>query len=184
MNSVLYPTSVYRPLTARSPLSPTGGDKTAFFGVSLDNGPSIATLRPTRRRNFSSWVLKSVGSRDKRLLCCKSQLTSDLAPAVSAVYGTLLLTGGLFAYTKSGSKGSLFGGLTGGSLMAIVYVLSQSPETKQIGYALGFGSSLLFASIFGIRLAATRKIVPSGLLLAISTGALAVFVLANMEGTV
>ncbi|XP_019198502.1 PREDICTED: uncharacterized protein LOC109192357 [Ipomoea nil] len=51
-------------------------------------------------------------------LRCNCQLTTtDLAPLTSAVYGTLLFGGGLFAYTRSGSKGSLLGGLTGAGLM-------------------------------------------------------------------
>ncbi|CAI9274659.1 unnamed protein product [Lactuca saligna] len=105
---------------------------------------------------------------------CKSQLVQDFAPAASAGYAILLLGGGLFAYTKSGSKGSLFGGLTGATLMSVAYYLMQSSETKEIGDALAFGSSLLFASIFGIRLAATRKAIPAGLLLGLSVTIMAV----------
>ncbi|KAJ6293339.1 hypothetical protein OIU78_025344 [Salix suchowensis] len=47
------------------------------------------------------------------------------------------------------------------------YFLIQAPETKAIGDSLGFGSSFLFSSAFkpGIRLAATQKLIPSGLLL-------------------
>ncbi|XP_076898714.1 uncharacterized protein LOC143552351, partial [Bidens hawaiensis] len=49
---------------------------------------------------------------------CKCQLAQDFAPVASAGYALLLLGGGVFAYNKSGSKGSLFGGLTGAALMA------------------------------------------------------------------
>ncbi|XP_057511933.1 uncharacterized protein LOC130794047 isoform X2 [Actinidia eriantha] len=51
---------------------------------------------------------------------CSSQPVLDLAPATSAAYGLLLIGGGLFAYTRSGSKGSLLGGFSGGSLMLAV----------------------------------------------------------------
>ncbi|KAJ6823830.1 protein FATTY ACID EXPORT 4, chloroplastic [Iris pallida] len=112
---------------------------------------------------------------------CNAQLLADIAPAASAAYGTLLLGGGLFAYGRSGSKGSILGGLSGAALMAAAYYLMQSPETKQVGDALGFGSAFLFSSVFGIRLAATRKFIPSGLLLAISIGALSVFISAYMQ---
>ncbi|KAI5066415.1 hypothetical protein GOP47_0019039 [Adiantum capillus-veneris] len=49
---------------------------------------------------------------------------SELTPTVAAVYGSLLLGGGLFAYTRSSSKGSLLGGLSGGALMGLVRILS------------------------------------------------------------
>ncbi|KHG07320.1 Uncharacterized protein F383_34127 [Gossypium arboreum] len=114
------------------------------------------------------------------LFCCKSQL-QDFAPLTSAAYGTLLFSGGLFAFTKSGSKGSLFGGLTGAALMASAYYLMQSTETKAIGDALGFGAAFLFSCVFGIRLAATRKPIPAGPLLGLSICALVVFTSAYLQ---
>ncbi|XAR54333.1 hypothetical protein NMG60_11029411 [Bertholletia excelsa] len=134
-----------------------------------------------RGRGGCLWSGKSKSNSSR--FCCNSQL-AELAPAASAVYGVLLLGGGLFAYTRSGSKGSLFGGLTGGSLMAAAYYFMQASETKEIGDALAFGSTLLFACVFGIRLAATRKITPSGLLLGLSICALAVFVSAYLQDRV
>ncbi|OWM72259.1 protein FATTY ACID EXPORT 4, chloroplastic [Punica granatum] len=113
----------------------------------------------------------------------RSQL-ADFAPPASAVYGTLLLSGGLFAYLRSGSKGSLAGGLTGAALMAAAYYLMQSPEMKAAGDALGFGSAILFCSVFGIRLVATRKLTPAGPLLGLSLAVLAVFVSAYFQDTV
>ncbi|XVF10230.1 hypothetical protein REPUB_Repub07fG0164900 [Reevesia pubescens] len=119
-------------------------------------------------------------SRSRRRLCCKSQL-ADFAPVTSAAYGILLFSGGLFAFTKSGSKGSLFGGLTGAALMTSAYFLMQASETKAIGDALGFGSAFLFSSVFGIRLAATRKPIPAGPLLGLSICALLVFTSAYLQ---
>ncbi|KAL8200950.1 hypothetical protein R6Q57_012289 [Mikania cordata] len=101
---------------------------------------------------------------------CKCQFVQNFAPVASAGYAVLLLGGGLFAYNKSGSKGSLFGGLTGATLMSVAYYLMQTSETKEIGDSIAFGASLLFSSIFGIRFAATRKVIPAGLLLVISIG--------------
>ncbi|XP_072956877.1 protein FATTY ACID EXPORT 4, chloroplastic [Typha angustifolia] len=121
------------------------------------------------------------GRSPKIGLRCNAQLLADLAPAASAAYGTVLLGGGLFAYVRSGSKGSIYGGLSGSALMAVAFYLMQSPETKEVGDAVGFGSALLFASVFGIRLYNTRKLVPSGLLLALSLGALAVFYSAYVQ---
>ncbi|XP_010246595.1 PREDICTED: uncharacterized protein LOC104589855 isoform X2 [Nelumbo nucifera] len=78
---------------------------------------------------------------------CKAEL-AELAPATSVAYGALLLGGGLFAYARSRSKGSLYGGLSGAALMAVAYYLIQVPATKDLGYALGFGSAFLFTSVF------------------------------------
>ncbi|KAG6528188.1 hypothetical protein ZIOFF_010338 [Zingiber officinale] len=124
---------------------------------------------------------KSHGGKRKSGLVCRAQLLGDLAPVTSAAYGTLLLGGGIFAYARSGSKGSILGGISGASLMTIAYYLMQSPETEEIGTAIGFASAFLFSSVFGIRLAATRKFIPSGLLLSLSVGALAVFLSAYMQ---
>uniref|UniRef100_A0A7N2KUJ0 Uncharacterized protein n=1 Tax=Quercus lobata TaxID=97700 RepID=A0A7N2KUJ0_QUELO len=123
---------------------------------------------------------KSKASSSRILFRCNSQL-ADLAPATSAAYGLLLLGGGLFAYTKSRSKGSLFGGTTGAALMASPYFLMQVPDTKAIGDAVGFGSSFLFSSVFAIRLAATRKFTPAGPLLGLSICALAIFISAYLH---
>ncbi|XP_077248250.1 transmembrane proteins 14C [Tasmannia lanceolata] len=114
---------------------------------------------------------------------CNAQL-AELAPATSAVYGTLLLGGGLYAFTRSGSNGSLLGGVSGAVLMATAYFLMQVPETKNAGDALGFGSAFIFCSVFGIRLAATRKLIPSGPLLGLSLGALAVFISAYLQDSI
>ncbi|KAM0949838.1 putative TMEM14 family protein [Dioscorea sansibarensis] len=127
-------------------------------------------LPPFSASRSSNRLLKKAPS-----LHCRAQLLSDLAPATSAAYGALLLGGGVFAYVRSGSKGSVIGGLSGAALMGTAYYLMQSPETKVIGDALGFGSAFLFSAVFGIRLAATRKLIPSGLLLAFSLGSLGVF---------
>eukprot|EP00252_Welwitschia_mirabilis_P000788 TRINITY_DN10759_c0_g1_i1.p1 TRINITY_DN10759_c0_g1~~TRINITY_DN10759_c0_g1_i1.p1 ORF type:complete len:176 (-),score=20.11 TRINITY_DN10759_c0_g1_i1:244-771(-) len=113
---------------------------------------------------------------------CKASVASDVAPATAAIYGTLLLGGGLFAYVRTGSKGSLGGGITGAALLALAYYLMKTSEKKLVAYALGFGAAFLFSSVFGIRLAATRKPFPSGLLLVISIAALGVFATAYFRG--
>uniref|UniRef100_A0A453T5G7 Uncharacterized protein n=2 Tax=Aegilops tauschii TaxID=37682 RepID=A0A453T5G7_AEGTS len=60
----------------------------------------------------------------------------------------------------------------------------QFSETKALGDAVGFGSAFLFASVFGTRLYNTRKLVPSGLLSALSLGALGVFYAAYLQDKV
>lgn len=127
-------------------------------------------------------VARAGGRRRRAVLRCAA--VSELTPAVSAAYGALLVGGGAFAYARSGSKGSIYGGLSGSALMGIAYYLMQSPETKALGDAVGFGSAFLFASVFGIRLYNTRKLVPSGLLLVLSLGALGVFFSAYLQDKV
>ncbi|KAH8518193.1 hypothetical protein H0E87_000138 [Populus deltoides] len=79
---------------------------------------SFSCLRNRRRSNS----IATSFSRG-RSLGCKCQL-ADIAPVTSAVYGVILLGGGLFAFSKSGSKGSLFGGLTGAAVMGTESALS------------------------------------------------------------
>ncbi|CAG7863919.1 hypothetical protein BRARA_I02603 [Brassica rapa] len=149
--------------------------------------PSVVSVRNTKLpgrsvsdcgRNWSG--LPKSKSRRGNGLCCKAEL-SELAPAVSAGYGVLLLGGGLFAYSKSGSKGSLFGGLTGSVLMASAYFLTKSPETRVLGDTIGLGAAFLFSSVFGFRLASSRKPVPAGPLLLLSIAMLSFFVMAYMH---
>ncbi|KAI3439751.1 uncharacterized protein J3R85_004400 [Psidium guajava] len=65
----------------------------------------------------SGLKLSELPSHERRCFRCEAQL-GDLAPVTSAIYGSLLLGGGLFAFSRSGSKGSLAGGCTGAVLMA------------------------------------------------------------------
>ncbi|KAJ0431288.1 putative TMEM14 family protein [Helianthus annuus] len=154
--------------TAVRTVSPTAGFKSTFVGSS--NVRQKLRKLPSLRLNTSH--------------VCKCQLVQDFAPIASAGYAVLLLGGGVFAYNKSGSKGSLFGGLTGATLMSVAYYLMQASDTKELGDALAFGASLLFAFVFGIRFAATRKVVPAGLLLVISIGLTALTLSAYLQDKV
>ncbi|CAL9086555.1 unnamed protein product [Musa textilis] len=165
------------PLLFHSSPSPSALNRPACLRISsLPGAHSIKKSNGAKRYGC--------GKIPSPTLRCSAQLLGDLAPATSAAYGTLLLGGGLFAYVKSRSKGSILGGLSGASLMAVAYYLMQSPETKELGIAIGFGSAFLFSSVFGIRLAATRKFMPSGLLLSLSVGVLVVFLSAYMQAKV
>ncbi|KAJ8768442.1 hypothetical protein K2173_021595 [Erythroxylum novogranatense] len=144
---------------------------------SFNKVSATSALRIVKVSNFKFDV------PSRRSHSCKSKL-ADLATATSAAYGVILLSGGLFAFNRSGSKGSLGGGLTGAAVLATAYFLMQSQETKAIGDALGFGSAFLFSAVFGIRLAATKKFVPAGPLLLLSVGALAVFTAAYLQDSI
>ncbi|KAH8494684.1 hypothetical protein H0E87_021181 [Populus deltoides] len=82
-----------------------------IISSTLPGFSTFSCLRNGRRSNSSATCISK-----RRRLGCKCQL-ADLAPVTSAAYGVILLGGGLFAFGKSGSKGSLFGGLTGAALM-------------------------------------------------------------------
>ncbi|KAI8569964.1 hypothetical protein RHMOL_Rhmol02G0318700 [Rhododendron molle] len=158
-------------------VSSTNGRGMFSSGVSSAiNASASPRFRGRRCRLLFNGKFQPITTRFR----CNSQLVADIAPATAAAYGALLTSGGLFAYKRSGSKGSLIGGLTGGSLMAAAYFLMQATDTKGIGEALAFGSTLLFALVFGIRLAATRKITPAGPLLGLSICALVVFISAYL----
>lgn len=141
--------------------------------------PAEAKLHRLATGKAKTLYLRRKRSRSV-LFRCNSRL-AEFAPAASAAYGALLLGGGLFAYNRSGSKGSLVGGIAGATLMTAAYFLMQVPSSKDVGDALGFGSAFLFTSIFGIRLAATRKVIPAGPLLGVSIGALAIFTSAYLQ---
>ncbi|KAF6987668.1 hypothetical protein CFC21_005291 [Triticum aestivum] len=68
--------------------------------------------------------------------------------------------------------------------MRMTYYLMQFSGMKALGDAIGFGSGFLFASVFGIRLYNTRKLVPSDLFSALSLGALGVFYDAYLQDKV
>lgn len=146
----------------------------------LSSLPSLVPALKSKRKLNSKYEPNKKGWASLSLRC-NAQLLADFAPAASVAYGTLLLGGGAFAYSRSGSKGSIIGGLSGALLMAAAFYLMQSPDTKLAGDAIGFGSAFLFSSVFGIRLAATRKAFPSGLLLLLSIAALSVFYSAYMQ---
>lgn len=109
---------------------------------------------------------------------------SDLAITAAAVYGGLLLGGGFYAYFKTSSTGSLLGGVSGSLLMVLVFYLLLNPDSKDSGEAIGFGTALLFAAVFGIRLVATKKFIPAGPLLLLSMVTSAVFVGAYLQDRV
>eukprot|EP00249_Psilotum_nudum_P005569 c19016_g1_i1 orf=91-621(+) len=125
-----------------------------------------------------------VAMRRRSLVVHSVAAFSELAPTTAAVYGTLLLGGGMLAYARTASKGSLFGGLTGGVLLGLVYFLLSSSETKDLGDAIGFGTAVLFVAVFGIRLAASRKVFPAAPLLILSVIACTVFMGAYLQNRV
>lgn len=109
--------------------------------------PKTSRFRPSPSLSSQPNSKNRTGSPSLR---CDAQFLADVAPIASAAYGTLLLGGGLFACNnfsyvsffifllvflfefywgvlvsvsvdaRSGSKGSILGGLSGAALMAAV----------------------------------------------------------------
>ena len=86
------------------------------------------------------------------------------------IYIALLLVGGLIGFLKAGSKVSL---VTSAAFAALL-VLTTVPGLFQPGFARGLTNVLMavLLVVFAIRLAKTKKFMPSGLMLAITVAAL------------
>jgi uncharacterized membrane protein (UPF0136 family) len=82
------------------------------------------------------------------------------------LYALLLAGGGVMGYVKAQSRPSLIAGLASGLAALACLILSTSRPT--LAAILGIVLAALMFVVFGIRLARTRKFMPSGLLLAVS----------------
>ena len=92
---------------------------------------------------------------------------------VLLAYAILMLGGGLMGY-RAGSRPSLVAGLASGVLLLAAWQLSRT--WYEVGLGLGALLALALSVVFGMRLAKTRKLMPSGMLLAVSLIALAVLI--------
>jgi uncharacterized membrane protein (UPF0136 family) len=96
---------------------------------------------------------------------------SHFANTVLWVYIVLLLIGGLIGFLKAGSKVSLISS----SVFAALLVLTAVPNIFQPRFALGLSDIIMavILVVFALRLAKTKKFMPSGLLLFLTILALA-----------
>ena len=86
------------------------------------------------------------------------------------VLAVLVCGGGVMGFLKAQSKASLLAGIISGALLITCYSISnRNPET---GFLLGKIVCALLLVVFGIRLAKTKKFMPSGLMLALSAAEL------------
>lgn len=95
----------------------------------------------------------------------------DFATKVLWVYIILLLVGGLIGFFKAKSKMSLITS----AVFAAILVLTAVPNVFQPAFARGLTNVILalLLVVFAIRLAKTRKFMPSGLMLVVTMVALA-----------
>jgi uncharacterized membrane protein (UPF0136 family) len=83
------------------------------------------------------------------------------------VYGILILGGGVFGFLKAKSKASLIAGLISGALMITAY--SVSNRNVRQGFLFGAIICSVLSAVFLMRLAKTKKFMPSGMLLILTT---------------
>ena len=86
------------------------------------------------------------------------------------IYIVLLLAGGLIGFFKAGSKVSLVSSAASAALLILctVGIFTASVATALINIVMA-----LLIVVFAIRLAKTRKFMPSGLMLVVTVAALA-----------
>lgn len=95
----------------------------------------------------------------------------NFANTVLWVYIVLLLSGGLIGFFKARSRASLISS----AVFAAVLVLTAVPGVFQPAFARGLANVLMAALlvVFALRLAKTRKFMPSGLMLILTIVVLA-----------
>jgi len=95
------------------------------------------------------------------------------------VYAIVIGLGGLIGYFTAKSKPSLIAGGTSGGLLLVAFALSWWDRT--VGLWTGTGVAALLVLVFAIRLAKTRKVIPSGILLGVSLWAAIWFALQALD---
>jgi len=103
----------------------------------------------------------------------------SLGPTVLLVYGAVMLFGGVMGY-RAGSRASLIAGTASGVLLLGSWLLTRS--SPEAGLWCGAAISLLLCGVTGMRLAKTRKFMPSGLLLGLSVISLILLVYSVTSG--
>lgn len=88
-------------------------------------------------------------------------------PLYFYVFGALTIAGGVLGFVKAKSKASLIAGGVSGALLLIAGWLMQTQGRP--GVLLGLVVSLLLALRFGRAFAATKKIMPAGLMAVLGT---------------
>jgi uncharacterized membrane protein (UPF0136 family) len=91
---------------------------------------------------------------------------SALAVGVLLGYGVILIAGGFAGWRLSGSRISLTASLASAALLAIAYRLALFHLLA--GYLLAVLVSLGLAIMFGRRFRRTKKVMPAGMMLAVS----------------
>ncbi len=97
---------------------------------------------------------------------------STLAVGVILAYGAILIAGGFVGWKFSGSRISLTAGLASAALLALAYRVALFHLLA--GYLFAFLVSVGLVAMFGMRFRKTRKVMPAGMMLAVSAIALVI----------
>jgi uncharacterized membrane protein (UPF0136 family) len=104
-----------------------------------------------------------------------------LGQAALLVYALLLGVGGVLGFTKAGSKISLMAGLASAALVLVAFGVALAGDSPEDGFLVGLGVAVLMAIVFLARYLKTRKVMPAGMLLAVSA-VMAVLLLVLVAG--
>lgn len=112
-------------------------------------------------------------ARSLRLCTCVAVLSlCSMSPPVilNIAVGTLVAVGGAAGYIKTRSLPSLIAGLGFGALYgASTYLIHDGQP--QLGYDVGAATSIVLATVMGMRLARTKKMMPAGFITALAAAA-------------
>ncbi len=97
------------------------------------------------------------------------------------VFALLMETGGMIGFFVKRSKPSLIAGAASGGLLIVAFVVTFF--NLAVGLWIGAVVSLLLCLVFCIRLAKTRKFMPSGMLLLLSVVASGILIAAAAFGS-
>ncbi|EKF03506.1 hypothetical protein FDUTEX481_02409 [Tolypothrix sp. PCC 7601] len=102
-------------------------------------------------------------------------LTMELGIVAAFVYGILALIGGIIGYVQASSKISLLSGSVSGLLLILAAFLQLQGQIWSLFVAAFITAALVV--FFSLRLAKTRKFMPSGLMIIL--GVLALILMVN-----
>ncbi len=102
-------------------------------------------------------------------------LTMELGIVAAFVYGILALIGGIIGYVQASSKISLLSGSVSGLLLILAAFLQLQGQIWGLFVAAFITAALVV--FFSLRLAKTRKFMPSGLMIIL--GVLALILMVN-----
>ncbi len=94
-------------------------------------------------------------------------------PYIVALYGILILVGGIIGHIKAGSQASLVMGVVSGVLLLLASCGMFSKKYFKKGVYSALVLTLILDAFFSYRFMATMKFMPSGLLALISLGIIA-----------
>lgn len=97
-----------------------------------------------------------------------SFLMIDIAKISLLVYAALVAVGGIMGFVKAQSKASLIAGVVSAILVGICYAVATMGPDAKVGLGCALAVCVVLSGVFALRLAKTKKFMPSGLMLIFS----------------